>query len=760
MPPRASLASATAAFHAICSPLLDSAATTNQPPEHTLFTSLDQLEHLLDLFAHVERIDDKLIRSARKVILDGSLTPEQYSVVEKYTRPGEMRKKRRMYLNSLLSSAINRHSSINRNRTAILSLSLTEIPEFDALFPLYDEGDEGYKKAKHLFVRNVEDTEGRYVSRTLDKYRDVMDVWNRGDGWQPSLLPNAKPLSEIIKGMQLFVQFVTRAQKDLQKVGASLGLETHILPESSIPLPIPTSKERSTRSEPGRIREETPVASSSSTTRSQREREISVIPAGELEHEGRQRQRSASLRPSMDQFLRTNVHERGSSRAPSVGPSRAASVVRSSLARPPPPPPATSRSNSTVDKGKQRARQSLPARLAPVYSPGSINTDLDNTTRSSTSLRLPNWEGEEEGHIPDQRKMSNASRAILQFFGGLGDGEGDATDEEGNDEVGKRSESGGSVRQGRAGGVMMHGVQVDPRTPPPQAGMDPHQQPSTRSNAPAAETGADQMSRNAASLPQAAAAETVATPVGQEVQAVRERVILHPSPGMKFEMDAQGKLVYVGGGAVPSDSVATTIPLATTPSVIGATTTSERRAFNTPESLAASREKVARAAEATRSPVPNAIIRSRVSLGGADTRRADACGREGFAMPDAPRDKGKRRHSESVRPIEDDIEIIDVEEGRKRQRVSQSPVARSVDTSPSAARLVTSGAQTTTTATPTNERPQSERRSSRPAPFEDFEIERLPSTRRVRRSSGTAVAFSRAIRDAHGGGSAEGSGRR
>lgn len=581
------------------------------------------------------------------------------------------------------------------------------------------------------------------------------------DSWQPSLLPNAKPLSEIIKGMQLFVQFVSRAQKDLQKVAASLGLETHTLPEPSIPLPIPTSKERSTRREPGRIREETPVASSSSTTRSQREREISVIPAGELEHEARQRQRSASLRPSMDKFLRTDVHERGSSRAPTVGPSRAASIVRLSSASPPPPPPplATTRSNITVDKGKQRARQSLPARLAPVYSPGSINTDLDNTTRSSTSLRLPNREQEEEGHIPDQRKMSNASRAILQFFGGLGDGEGDATDEEGNDEVGKRSENGGSFRQGRAGGVMMRDVEVDPSTPP-QAGMDPHQQPSTRPNASAAQTGVDQMSRNAASFPQAAAAETVATPVGQEVQAVRERVILHPSPGMKFEMDAQGKLVYVGGGAVPSDSVATTIPLATTPSVEGATTTSERRAFNTPESLAASREKVARAAEATRSPVPNAIIRSRASLGGADTRRADAHGREGFAMPDAPRDKGKRRHSESMRPAEDDIEIIEVDEGRKRQRVSHSPVACPVDTSPSAARLVTSGAQTTTTATRTNERPQSERRSSRPAPFEDFEIERLPSTRRVRRSSGTAVAFSRAIRDAHGGGSAEGSGRR
>ena len=96
MPRRATLASAISSFLDISTPLLITTTANPQRPSHDLFSSLEEVERLLDLFAHVERVDDKLMRSARKISADESLLLEQKAAVGKYTREGEGRKKRRM----------------------------------------------------------------------------------------------------------------------------------------------------------------------------------------------------------------------------------------------------------------------------------------------------------------------------------------------------------------------------------------------------------------------------------------------------------------------------------------------------------------------------------------------------------------------------------------------------------------------------------------------------------------------------------------
>ncbi|KAJ9092453.1 hypothetical protein QFC21_006835 [Naganishia friedmannii] len=738
---RATLAATTAAFNELATPLLASASSNPATPAHTLFPSLAQLQHLLDLFAHVERVEDKLIRSARTMCAREDLSREDEVLVGKYTR----------YLNSLLTSTI-QHLSLN-NQTSITTnqpplLSLLQIPEFATLFPLFNDGDQGYRHAKHLFVRNAEDKEAGYTARTLDKYGQVVDAWNRGDGWQPSLLPKAKPLAEIIKGMQVFCHSVLRAQKDLQRVAASLGMDTHHARPGAeavaVPIPTATMEKSSTqRQTPRETREETqaPTSSSPASIRQrQRERSFSVMTDAELQYARSRRQRSASLRPSMDTFLRMDERGWASRAASSVVPTRAESRAPS---LDPARPTIADHPGNTDGKAKQRPRLSLPARLEPASAGTAAN--IGDGAGSSDSLRLP-IPRREDGQDHREREMSVATRAVLKCFPLL----------EGGD-LGRRVDAGvdgleglmfGQERQERASSA-----EVDPRTPPPPP-FGAISQPRITTSATDQQKTANHVSQDTASPSRAAAS------AGPDGQAVRQGSVFVPSPGMKFEIDAQGRLVYVGGGcgAAPSVPAAATVPLATTLSATRAGTTSARNTFKTPESLAASREKVARAAEATRSPVPLAIIRSRASLGGAGGKRAD-----GFTAPGAPPlDKGKRRHSEAVRAGQ--VEEEEVVEKRKRQRVSEGPVARSVVAPLSPTRPVIPGAQPqtdiATTATCTIATRTTERRFSRPVPFEDFEVERLPSRRRVRRSSGTAVAFSMAMRDAQGRASGEGSGRR
>ncbi|KAJ9114214.1 hypothetical protein QFC22_005666 [Naganishia vaughanmartiniae] len=699
MPQRVSLASATQAFNviynrlyaaAIANPTTSASDLLHSSPDSEYRFHFSQLQHLLDLFAHIERIDDKLYRSAYRLLsgdIDGlgKLGDEESKVVERYARVGpERRKKRRMlyvgwslmlrraYLNSILISAVERYDT--KRFPPPFHIEAQVVDTFDAIIPYY--GSQQYKQAEHLFVRNIQDEELVYIRRTIEKWREVMQLFDAGKGWNPSLLPKAKPIAEILKGMQTFVESVTRTQKDLQKIVASLE--------------------------------------SRQSRHKQRERQLSVMTDSELASEGRQRQRSASLRPSMNTFLRTSsrTDEGGSSRsrAVSVASSRAESRGPS-LA----PHSAIRNASITGEKTKRRPRMSLPARLA---SP-SITTPTTNTT---TSLRLP---ARADSQNPNEREPGFVNRAVLQYFA----------------DPAERQVEGGNVKglgdslimqeRGRAGVEKLVGVALNVDKPPPPGGIPQPRTTPTTTPPPAQQDATHQISGQIATPIRAAAAPT-ATPAGPDVRPVREGAVFVPSPGMKFEIDAQGRLVYVGGGLEPAVNITTPVPTSTS--------TSGTRPLTTPQSLAASREKVAKAAEATRSPVPLAIIRSRASIGGG--RITNAGGWERFATPDTPMDKGKRRYSESVRPGGEEERV----EGRKKQRVSEGVVAR-----PDPQDIVRTGAPPTTSvivAIEPNQRAQSERRSSRPATFEDFEIERLPPRRRGRRTSGTAVAFSRAMRDA------------
>lgn len=238
-----------------------------------------------------------------------------------------------------------------------------------------------------------------------------------------------------------------------------------------------------------------------------------------------------------------------------------------------------------------------------------------------------------------------------------------------------------------------------------------------------------------------------------------------PSPGMKFEVGPDGKLVYLGMGGVPSPAAAT----------IATPTMLPRRIE---PGVVQSLQKVRQAAAATRTPPTGHNVQSPAStssrrrefikpglprtiapLGNGTPQRAADAGTPLPVKEEQGKGSEQGRESSRIKTPVPGPSRIPLRVGNPASipsaevsRITEKPVDAAPPAQPNgvSSRINPNAPESTIASTPT---PTASISRKRPAPFEDSKVERLPpnyrstAERRLTASSRAATAFSRAQRE-------------